>query len=104
MFHYVFFVHKAAILQGEGLIAQDLTSSWIIHEPGQKSRGEGSGKVKMRGREVKFCLKILLQICEKVPKNFFKNAIFGGGRVAFNKHFRGENGYIKPTPLNLCTT
>jgi len=103
MFHYVFFVHKAAILQGEGLIAQDLTSSWIIHEPGQKSV-KGSGKVKMRVGEVKFCLKILLQICEKVPKNFFTNAIFGGGRVAFNKHFRGEKEYIKPPPLNLCMT
>jgi hypothetical protein len=49
MFHFVFFVHKAAILQGEGLIAQDLTSSWIIHEPGQKSRGRVGVKRKFLG-------------------------------------------------------
>ncbi len=80
--YYVLFVHKAAILHGGELIAQVLTSSWILHEPGQ------------RGGEVKFCLKILLQICE----NFFKNAILG--RVAFNKHFIGERAYFTLPPLN----
>jgi hypothetical protein len=30
----------------------------------------------------------------KKVKNFFKNAILGGGRVAFNKNFIGGEGII----------
>jgi hypothetical protein len=34
-------------------------------------------------------------------KHFFKNAILGGGRVAFNKNFIGVRGYFKPIPLTF---
>jgi hypothetical protein len=41
--------------------------------------------------------KIFLQkwqfLAQKV-KNFFKNAILGGGRVAFNKNFIGGEGIL----------
>jgi hypothetical protein len=65
-----------------------------IHEPGQKSWGEGRGYGKFSEGKVgvKIFLKMLLQICEnpersqtfsekwhflaKKVKNFFKNAIF----------------------------
>jgi hypothetical protein len=55
----------------------------------------------------KFFLKILLQICDNpersqkfsekwhfLAKKFFKNAILGGGRVAFNENFIGGEGIL----------
>jgi hypothetical protein len=40
----------------------------------------------------------------KKVKNFFKKAILGRGRVAFNKNFIGGRGYFKPHPPPIPPT